>query len=423
MGAFDKVIGYEHIKGELLQVCDMVRNREVYEKLGAKLPRGILLEGDPGLGKTLMAECFIEESGLNSYTIRRTKEKGDFLKYITEVFQKAAENAPAVILLDDLDKFANEDERHQNAEEYVAVQSGIDASKGSEIIVIATANGTDKLPESLLRPGRFDIHLHVNCPTDDDACALIRKILSDKQVSERVDVADLSKMFTHISCAELETILNRAAIIAASGRKEKIEMEDLVEGVLQAHYGWYEIYDEASDEEMRKTAIHEAGHLVAAETLDPGCIGLASIRQTGIDDFGGFVRRCKPFNRQQEILVSIAGKAATELYYSETCYDGCQNDIQRTINTITKGLIRSETRGFGFVESRFAGSDNHYVQLEAAAYAEMERVMIQAKDILLKNRTFLEKAAEALIEKETLLYSDIREIRESVEIVNKGYII
>ena len=119
MGAFDKVIGYEHIKGELLQVCDMIRNRDVYEKLGAKLPRGILLEGDPGLGKTLMAECFIEESGLDSYVIRRTKEKGVFLKYITEVFQKAVENAPAVILLDDLDKFANEDENHQNAEEYV----------------------------------------------------------------------------------------------------------------------------------------------------------------------------------------------------------------------------------------------------------------------------------------------------------------
>lgn len=424
MGAFDKVIGYEHIKGELLQVCDMIRNRDVYEKLGAKLPRGILLEGDPGLGKTLMAECFIEESGLDSYVIRRTKEKGVFLKYITEVFQKAVENAPAVILLDDLDKFANEDENHQNAEEYVAVQSEIDASKDSGIIVVATANDTDKLPESLLRPGRFDIHLHVNCPENyDDACALVRKFLSDKQVSERVDVADLSKMFTHVSCAELETILNQAAIIAASGRKENIEMEDLVEGVLQMHYGWREIYDEVSDEEIRKTAIHEAGHLVAAEVLDPGSIGLASIRQRGTDNVGGFVKRCKPFNRRKEILVSLAGKAATELFYSETCDEGCQNDIQRAINTIATGMIRGGTRGFGFVESRFAGSDNHYVQLEAAAYAELERVMFEARDILLKNKAFLEKVTEALIEKETLLFSDIREIRESVEIVYKGYII
>lgn len=423
MGAFDKVIGYEYIKDELLQVCDMIRNREVYEKLGAILPRGILLEGDPGLGKTLMAGCFIEESGLKSYIIRRTKEKGVFLKYITEVFQKAAENAPAVVLLDDLDKFANEDENHQNAEEYVAVQSEIDAAKDSGIIVVATANDTDKLPESLLRPGRFDIRLYVKCPTDDDACALVQKFLSDKQVSESVDVVDLSKMIAHISCAKLESILNQAAIIAASKRKESIEMEDLVKGVLRMHYGSHEIYAEASDEEIRKTAVHEAGHLVVAEVLNPESIGLISIREKTADDVGGFVRRCKSFNRRQEILVSLAGKAATELYYSETCADGCQSDIRRAINTIAEGLIRGGTRGLGFVESRYPESGQHYAQLETAAYAELERVMFEARDILLKNKAFLEKVTDALIKKETLLFSDIREIRESVEIVNKGYII
>lgn len=416
MGAFDKVIGYEHIKGELLQVCDMIRNKEVYEKLGAKLPRGILLEGDPGLGKTLMAECFIKESGLKAYVIRRTKEKGVFLKYIAEVFQQAAENAPAVILLDDLDKFANEDEEHQNAEEYVAIQSGIDASKGSDIVVIATANGTDNLPESLLRPGRFDIRLHVDCPTDEDACALVRKFLSDKQVSESVDAVDLSKMIAHVSCAELETMLNQAAIIAASKRQEKIEMDDLVKAVLRMLYGSHEVYEGASCKEIRKTAIHEAGHLVVAEVLNPGSIGLVSIRQKGTDDVGGFARKCKPFNRRQEVLVSLAGKAATELYYSEACATGCQSDIRRAVNTIADGMVYSGTRGLGFVESRCPDSDNHYARLEAAEYAELERVMFQARDILLKNGVFLEKVTEALIEKETLLFSDIRKIRESVVI-------
>ena len=123
MGAFDKVIGYEHIKSELLQVCDMLKNREVYESLGAKLPQGVLLHGDPGLGKTLMAECFIEESGLTSYTVRRAKGKDAFVKHVADVFREARENAPSVILLDDMDKFANEDEAHQNAEEYVAVEA------------------------------------------------------------------------------------------------------------------------------------------------------------------------------------------------------------------------------------------------------------------------------------------------------------
>ena len=126
MSAFDKVIGYETIKSELLQICDMIKNREIFEKLGAKLPQGILLSGDPGLGKTLMAKCFIEESGLPSFVIRRNKGNDDFVGEITETFREAKESAPAIVFLDDMDKFANEDDHHRDAEEYVAVQAGID---------------------------------------------------------------------------------------------------------------------------------------------------------------------------------------------------------------------------------------------------------------------------------------------------------
>lgn len=263
MGAFDKVIGYEHIKDELLQVCDMIRNREVYEKLGAKLPRGILLQGDPGLGKTLMANCFMEECCLTQYIIRRTKGKEDFVTHITEIFREAKENAPAVILLDDLDKFANEDENHQNAEEYVAVQSGIDEVKGYDVLVIATANETKNMPDSLLRAGRFDRLYRVNYPTEGDAFALLKHFLSDKPVSSKINTEDLSKMMASVSCAELESLLNSAAILAASKRKESIEMEDMVEPILQAEYGLAPInHNEQFAEQTKKVALHEAGHLV-----------------------------------------------------------------------------------------------------------------------------------------------------------------
>ena len=104
MSEFDKIIGYETIKNELQQVCDMIQNKEVYENLGAKLPHGILLYGDPGLGKTLMAKCFIDESGLNAYTVRRNKGNDGFIDEITETFRKAKENSPAIIFLDDIDK-------------------------------------------------------------------------------------------------------------------------------------------------------------------------------------------------------------------------------------------------------------------------------------------------------------------------------
>lgn len=120
MSSFDKIIGYETIKNELMQICDMINNKSVYEKLGAELPMGVLLYGDPGLGKTLMAKCFIEECKLEAFTIRKNKSE-NFVEHISEVFKHAKEKAPAIIFLDDMDKFANEDNNHRDAEEYVAV--------------------------------------------------------------------------------------------------------------------------------------------------------------------------------------------------------------------------------------------------------------------------------------------------------------
>lgn len=427
MGAFNKVIGYEQIKGELLQVCDMIKNREAYEKLGAKLPQGILLHGDPGLGKTLMAECFIEECGLKSYTLRRTKGKEEFVKHIADVFREAKENAPAIILLDDMDKFANEDEAHQNAEEYVAVQAGIDESKGHEVLVIATTNDLDNLPDSLIRPGRFDKKIAVNCPTNEEADALIAHFLSDKQVSDDINVEDLSKMMKHVSCAELESILNSAAISAASKRRGCIYMDDMVESVLQSCYGMAVInHKKQPDESIRKLALHEAGHLVVAEVLEPESIGLASIRskEVIVGESNGFVKRCKPpHNRRMEVLITLAGKAATELYYSETCASGCSEDLEHAHSMICDGICESGTHGLGFIQGYYGVTQDLKRQVETIVRAEMERYMFRTREILLKNRAFLEKVTDALIEKEILLFSDIREIRECVEIVADSSII
>ena len=129
MNAFDKVIGYKATKRELLQLCDMLRNREIYEEMGAHLPHGLLLYGDPGLGKTLLARCFVEESGLHTITVRRDKGGDAFIDSITQAFAKAKAEAPAIVFLDDMDKFANEDSSRCDAPEYVAVQAGIDTVK------------------------------------------------------------------------------------------------------------------------------------------------------------------------------------------------------------------------------------------------------------------------------------------------------
>ena len=421
MSAFDKIIGYETIKTELIQICDMIHNRKIYDELGAKLPQGILLYGDPGLGKTLMAKSFIEESGLQAFTVRRNKGSDDFIGEITDTFARAKEHAPSIVFLDDMDKFANEDNNHKNAEEYVAVQSGIDEVKNSDVFVIATVNEKWNLPDSLTRAGRFDRKIELARPTGKDATAIITHYLKDKKVSDSVNMEDLTKMIVYSSCAELETILNEAAIKAAYARKETVEMGDLVQAVLGMQYDSPDNYTKTSAEKLKKTALHEAGHLVVCEVLAPESVGLASLRTTGRDKTGGFVHRCKEFTKESDhVLVCLAGKAAVELYFSEECTDGCESDIDNALKYIRSGLSVSASRGFGMFDvgtRRYGISEVMNSRSEAVVQAELERFMIRTKDILLKNRAFLEKATEALMEKETLLYSDICEIKKGVDII------
>lgn len=421
MSAFDKIIGYQTIKEELLQICDMIHNREIYENLGAKLPQGILLYGDPGLGKSLMAKSFITESGLPAYIVRRDKGSDDFIGKITDTFEKAKKNAPAIVLLDDMDKFANEDDRHIDAEEYVAVQAGIDEVKGCNVFVFATVNEIRKLPRSLIRSGRFDRKIEVNSPTDRDAEEIIKYYLGQKKVSDNVNMDDLVKMVSYGSCAELETILNEAAIGAAYARKEKIEMDDLVKSVLRMQYDAPDNFTKKSSDALKEIALHEAGHLVVSEILTPGSVGLASLRTAGRDSTGGFIHRCMPVTRRaHHILISLAGKAAVELYYSGVCASGCQSDIRKAADNIRDAISESGTGGFGMIDvanHRFPESSESFnSRNESVVHAELERYMFKAREILIKNRDFLEKAAQMLSEKETLLYSDIRKLRGSIKI-------
>lgn len=421
MSAFDRIIGYQTIKEELLQICDMIHNREIYENLGAKLPQGILLYGDPGLGKSLMAKSFITESGLPAYIVRRDKGSDDFIGKITDTFEKAKKNAPAIVLLDDMDKFANEDDRHIDAEEYVAVQAGIDEVKGCNVFVFATVNEIRKLPRSLIRSGRFDRKIGVNSPTDRDAEEIIKYYLGQKKVSDNVNMDDLVKMVSYGSCAELETILNEAAIGAAYARKEKIEMDDLVKSVLRMQYDAPDNFTKKSSDALKEIALHEAGHLVVSEILTPGSVGMASLRTAGRDSTGGFIHRCMPVTRRaHHILISLAGKAAVELYYSGVCASGCQSDIRKAASNIRDAISESGTGGFGMIDvanHRFPESSESFnSRNESVVHAELERYMFKAREILIKNRDFLEKAAQMLSEKETLLYSDIRKLRESIKI-------
>lgn len=419
MSEFDKIIGYESIKKELMQISDLIKNSEVYERLGAKIPRGILLFGEPGLGKTLMLKCLIKECGIKTYTVRRNMGTDDFISNITETFEEAKNNTPSIVFLDDIDKFANEDNEHKDAEAYVAVQSGIDNVKDAQVIVLATANDKHKLPDSLLRPGRFDRKINVMSPTDKDALEIIDYYMSQKKVSKDVNVDDLSKMMSYSSCADLETIINEAAIYAGVKRKSCIEMEDMIEAVLKQTYNAPDIYTTASEEDIRKTAIHEAGHAVVCDALYGDSVGLISIRKKGRSSCGGFMhsfidKRRRSFN----IQISLAGKVAEEMYYAETCASGCQSDLDKAISDIRYAISTSGTNGVGLLDystACFEASQQYLASVEGAVHAELERYMFMVKNILIKNRELLEALTKELIEKETLLYSDFSRIKGNIK--------
>ena len=419
MSAFEKVIGYESIKNELMQICDMVHNKERYEALGARMPSGVLLHGDPGIGKTLMAKCFIEECKINTYTLRSNKGTDKFVDEITEVFEKAKKNSPSIIFLDDMDKFANDDEAHRDAKEYVAVQAGIDSVKECDVFVIATTNDIRKLPQSLIRPGRFDKTIIMKSPTKEDAQKIIKHYLNNKKLSKNVNFDDLCNMISYHSCADLETIINEAAISAGFAGKESINMDDLIAAVLRLQYNSPDDLMQKEKDEIRKVAFHEAGHLVVSEVIKPGCIGLASIRTRGRSNTGGFIHICDDLERRpHNIMAALGGKVATELYYSEACASGCYSDLQKAIRLLRDGLTESGTNGISFLEfgDFYNLSDRTFDNREAVVHAELERYIFQTRNILLQNKEFLEKIADALAEKETLLSSDIKAIRESVTI-------
>ena len=416
MSAFDKVIGYESIKAELRQICDQMKNREVYEALGARLPQGLLLHGDPGLGKTLMAKCFIEESGLPAYVICKNRGSDDFIGEIAETFRKAKENAPVIVFLDDMDKFSNEDYRRKDTEEYVTVQAGIDEVKDTGVFVLATANDIDKFPDSLIRAGRFDKQIEVERPTNRDADEIIRYYLEDKKVADSVDMDDLTKMISYRSCAELEGILNEAAILAAHQRKKQIEMDDLVKAVLRKEYNAPDNFTEMAAEDLQRTALHEAGHLVVSEMLCPESVGLASLKNRD----RGFIHRCAGIGSPKDhVLIALAGKAAVELYYADYCTDGCSDDLRKAYRCIRDMMAENATHGFGMLDvaathSYADTSESLNSRNEAVVQAALERYMITTRDILLRNRAFLEAVTNALIQKKTLLFSDIQKIRENV---------
>lgn len=418
MEHFDKIIGYESVKIELRQIVDLLKNPEQYAVLGAEIPKGVLLYGEPGMGKTMMATALMNEAGVQTITVRRTKKDGGIVDDIVDAFAFAKANAPAIILLDDMDKFANEDECHTDAEEYVTVQTCIDELQGGNVLVVATVNNIRKLPRSLTRAGRFDRKIHLDSPVDDEAINILQHYLEDKPVAEDIDVQDIYKMADTSSSAEIKMILNEAAILAGYEKCKKIEMRHLIEATLRREYGGPSDQTiKVKESEVEKKALHEAAHLVVAESLMPGSVGFASIRPDSRGDCGGFVQsKSSEIRRPHYIMISLAGKVATEMRFSGIA-DGCNKDLREAVEAISEGLMYSATRGVSLLDHPRSNSDGYLLRMESVVNAELERYTIEVRGILLKNTKLLDRVTEELVQKQYLLFSDVQRIKDECGLV------
>ena len=418
MSKFDKVIGYEDIKAELIRICDVVKNPEKYARLGVQMPRGIMLWGKPGLGKTLMAKCFIEESGCKTFIIRKEKPDGEMVNEIRDVFNKAKAEGRTIVFLDDLDKFANEDNQHPDAEEYVAVQACIDSCKDSEVFVLATANDKWCLPDSLLRSGRFDKVIEIECPNGEDAVKVVNHYLSQKKSMGEVDAVLIARILEGHSCADLELVVNEAGIFAGFEGRVEISQQDILRAAMRLLFEGPEHIAGTDFEYSKNIAIHEAGHVVIAEVFYPGSVNLVSICKYE-SSHGGYVsyQKINEYAKTSDVLEkvvmrSLGGKAAIEVVCGQVCV-GCTDDVGDAFRLVSK--LVDDFCAYGFEIFTYRQSSEWLLAKNNQLVAkEVNRYYQQAKRILIENREFLDKLAGALMEKKTLLQKDIKEIRTTL---------
>ena len=418
---FEKVIGYDYIKKELYRICDIMLNEEVYKKLGVSVPNGIILDGDPGMGKTLMARCFINASGRKAFVCRKDKPNGDFVNQIKETFEKARQNAPSIILLDDMDKFANEDVHHRNAEEYVTVQACIDETKGQNVFVFATTNDLDNLPDSLKRAGRFDNIIKIENPSIEDAQKIIEHYIKEKHFVTEVDSKTIIRLLNGSSCAELETVINEAGIYAGFERKNKIETEDIIKACMRVIHRAPEFAKPHSKNALKRIAYHEAGHAIIADILMPDSVNFVSVRRHG-GNTGGFTSYFQDEDywldieiMKNRVIALLAGKAATEIVFG-VVDTGTKEDLHRAFDIVVRFVDNYCSYGFDSWEQSRNTSSAVMERKEMRTFSEMERLYNRAKKLLVENREFLDAVANALIEKEVLTNSDIKKIKENLRV-------
>ena len=422
MSAFDKIAGYDALKKEIEEICFLLKEGQICKDKGIRLPKGIFLYGPPGFGKTLFAECFAKESGMPYFFCRKESAQSDFIKRIVAVFEKAENAAPSIVILDDLDKYANEDDNHINAEEYVVIQSCIDKAKGKQVFVFATANKTSLIPDSLFRAGRFDRVLRLKNPEGGDTKKLLAYYLGKKR-TENVSLDSFSKLLCGRSCAEIEEIVNDAAIYAFRSGRDVISREDMIRACVRSVYRSPKtIVDEVleSGDCDETVAYHEAGHVVVAEVLEPCSVTMVSLGgyEGSIQGFTAHYENPNYWKNaelmENDLCILLAGKCAIELTYG-TMDPLCASDLHNASDIARYFVSEYASKGFQSYNCGYAGSSEQKMIMEREVNGIMENAYEKVKKILVQNRAFLSALASDLLEKKLLLEEDVQELKRRIQ--------
>ena len=412
MNNFDRVMGYEDIKRELICISDVLRNSKRYEKLGINMPSGVLLYGEYGLGKTLMAKSLIVESGCPAFTIKKEEPGSDMANEIWAAFSEAkSAKTSAIVFLDHLDEGAD-------ANVYATVRACMDDCKNAGVFVIATANELENIPDYMFRAGRFEKIIEIETPSVEDAEKILNCYLSEMHCGEDVNVAEIAKIMRGHSCADLHMVANEAGIRAAFNKRDSITQQDLISACLRVHFAAPEAHGSGSRKEQLEAAVHEAGHAVAAEMLDTGSVALTSIARHGsgpngvtcvdVDDHAG--ERMKML--EHLVIRGLAGKAATEIVLGMVD-TGSTDDLQKAFARVSNFVDDYCAYGFETYEGRKA-TETLRAKKEQLIAVKLEGYYQEAKNILIKNHVFLDKVIDELMKYDTLTQKDVKRIRAEI---------
>ena len=443
---FQNVAGLEEEKEELKEVVDFLKDPQKYTKVGARIPKGVILVGPPGTGKTLLAKAVAGEAGVPFFSISGS----DFVEMfvgvgasrVRDLFEEAKKNAPCIVFIDEIDAVARRrgtgmggghDEREQTLNQMLVEMDGFAANAG--IIVMAATNRVDILDPAILRPGRFDRKIAVGLPDVGGREAILQVHAKNKPLGDNVDLKQIAQTTAGFTGADLENLLNEAAIVAAKDNRCFISQEDIKTAFVKVGIGTERKSRIISDKERKITAYHESGHAILFHVLpDVGPVYSVSIIPTGAGAAGYTMplpERDDMFMTKgrmlQEIMVSLGGRIAEEIIFDDIT-TGASSDIKKATQIAKKMVTRygmSENVGVicydddddeVFIGRDLAHAKAHSELVSGEIDREIHRIIdecyAKAKALILENSDVLHKSAQLLLKKEKISRAEFEALFE-----------